>query len=652
MTSLGEFAILLALGVAVFGFLAPLLGAMRGQRALLESARNSQKMLAGLLTFAAIALLYALISDDFSIEYVAAYSSSSTPFIYKLTAFWGGQKGSLLLWVWLLSIFGYMVVSQNRHKNQQIMPYVQVVINGTCVFFLALMVFATPVFERLLPPAADGQGLNPLLQNPGMVIHPTTLYLGFVGFTIPFSFALAALITGKLDDDWLLSIRRWTIFSWFFLTLGNLFGAQWAYVELGWGGFWAWDPVENASFMPWLTGTAFLHSVMIQEKRGMLKVWNIVLIILTFFLTIFGTFITRSGIVSSVHSFGVTTMGPYFFGFMGLSLFVSLYFLFIRLPLLKSRQELDNLLSRESGFLINNLLLVGIAFAVFWGTIFPFISEAVRGVKITVGPPFFNQVIAPLGLALVLVTGICPLISWRRATAKNLLVNFSYPFAGAVAVSVLLLALGMRNSYALISFSLSVFVIATILLEFFRGASARHRLTQESYLASFFNLARRNKRRYGGYIIHFGVILMVLGITGATVYKVEKEGSLSQGQTLTVNQYTVGYDGLTSWKESHREVVAATLSVYDGTRKVATLKPEKSFHKDQQEPTTEVAILTTFKEDLYAILAGWDGKGTAHFKFLVNPLVIWLWIGGGVITLGAIMCMWPDRRRKVKEAGR
>ncbi|MEE8448595.1 MAG: heme lyase CcmF/NrfE family subunit [Thermodesulfobacteriota bacterium] len=650
MTSLGEFTILLALVVAVFGFLAPILGARRGHQALLSSARNSQKVLAGLLTISVIVLVYAFLTDDFSIEYVASYSSRTTPFFYKITAFWAGQKGSLLLWVWLLSVFGYLTVWQNRHKNQQIMPYVQVVINGTCVFFLTLMVLVTPVFEKLVFPAADGQGLNPLLQNPGMVFHPTTLYLGFVGFTIPFSFALAALITGKLDDDWLISIRRWTIFSWFFLLVGNLLGAQWAYVELGWGGFWAWDPVENASFMPWLTGTAFLHSVMIQEKRGMLKVWNMALIILTFFLTIFGTFITRSGIVSSVHSFGVTTLGPYFFGFMGLTLFVSIYFLFIRLPLLKSKQELDGILSRESSFLLNNLLLVGIAFAVFWGTIFPFISEAVRGVKITVGPPFFNQVIAPLGLGLILVTGICPLISWRRATAKNLLINFSYPFAGAIAASVLFLALGMRNGYGIISFSLSVFVVTTILLEFLRGASARHRLTGESYLTSLFNLTRRNKRRYGGYIIHFGVILMVLGITGVMNFKVEKEASLRQGQTLTFNQYTVRYGGLTSWKEPHRDVVAATLNIYNGGKRVATLKPEKAFHKGQDQPTTEVAILSTFKEDFYAILAGWDDQGTAQFKFLINPLVIWLWIGGGVITLGAIMVMWPDRRRRIKEA--
>jgi cytochrome c-type biogenesis protein CcmF len=428
----GDFMVDLASGVLLFSFIlagyaayAAFMGGRWRSDQMIASAERSAVTLFVLSSLMMAALVVAFITRDFSLEYVAQYTNRTLPMFYTISAVWAGQSGSLLLWAWLLCLFAAIVVWQNRRKNRKLLPYVLGTILFTAFFFFGLMVYATSPFARLPQPAADGNGLNPMLQNPGMVMHPPTLYLGYVGFTVPFAFALAALLANRLDAQWIRSTRRWTLFSWLFLTLGNLFGAKWAYVELGWGGYWAWDPVENASLMPWLTGTAFLHSVMIQEKRGMLKVWNLVLVILTFGLTIFGTFITRSGIISSVHSFGVSNLGPLFLIFLGAILLVALGLLWWRWPQLKSENQLEALVSRESSFLFNNLLLVGMAFAVFWGTIFPIISEAVRGVKITVGPPFFNQVNVPIGLALLALTGICPLIAWRKASERNLRRSFT-----------------------------------------------------------------------------------------------------------------------------------------------------------------------------------------------------------------------------------
>jgi cytochrome c-type biogenesis protein CcmF len=650
MVDIGYFSLLMAVIASAYSIFAAIAGARSGRGEFLRSSENSTFAVAGLLSIALLALLIAFLTNDFQVSYVANHSNRTLPVTYKISALWGGQEGSLLLWGWLLAIFSAVVSIQNRHQNRTLMPYVITALMSVELFFLILMTFVTSPFTRLDYVPADGRGLNALLQNPGMLFHPPTLFLGYVGFTVPFAFAIAALITGQLGDIWIRSTRRWTIFSWFFLVVGILLGAQWAYVELGWGGYWAWDPVENASLMPWLTGTAFLHSVMIQERKNMLKVWNIVLIVLTFLLSIFGTFITRSGIVSSVHSFGQSALGPFFLAFLGGIIFVSLLLIITRLPSLRSTNELDSLVSRESSFLFNNLILVGAAFSVFLGTVFPIISEAVRGVKITVGPPFFNQVNVPIGLMLLFLTGACPLIAWRKASGKNLSKNLLIPVFVAVAGCIGLIAAGIRHRYSLLSFTLVIFVLVTIVLEFVRGVRLRRKLKGENPVVALAKLIWRNKRRYGGYFVHVGIVLIFLGITGSAAFKVEREVRLSKGESVALRDYTITYESLVQYPTANKEIIAATLSVYQNGQRFGSLNPsiEKYSHGDMQT-ASEVAIRTTLKEDLYAILAGYEPEGrSATFKLIINPLVVWIWIGGLVLSLGTIVIMLPDRREKKK----
>jgi len=650
MVEIGYFSLIFALMFTAYSGLSSIFG-VKGQRGeLVASSENAAIAVWGFLTLASVALIYALVSRDFQVEYVAKYTNSALPLVYTLTAFYAGQEGSLLLWAWLLSLFSSIVIWQNREKNRDLLPYVTPVLMAITFFFLLLLVFVTNPFKTLLTTPPDGQGLNPLLQNPGMIFHPTTLFLGYVGFAVPYAFAMAALITGQLGEVWIKTTRRWTLISWFFLTLGNLLGAQWAYVELGWGGYWAWDPVENASFLPWLVATAYLHSVMIQEKRGMLKVWNVLLITFTFLLTIFGTFITRSGIISSVHTFGQSSLGWIFLVFLGITILVSFNFLMNRLPQLRSRNELDSLLSRESSFLYNNLLLVGIAFATLWGTIFPIISEAVRGVKITVGPPFFNKVNTPIGLALLGLTGLCPLIAWRKASAENLRRNFFLPFLVAIVGGIVLYVSGIRQLYPFLSFTISLFVITTISLDFYRGGKARKEITGGGFPSAFWALMTRNKRHYGGYIVHLGIVLVFVGITGGA-FKMEKQITVDRGDSFKVKNYTIRYDSLSRYPTANKEVVAATLSVFNAGKRIALLTPEKNHHRGHDQPATEVAIHSTLKEDLYVILAGYEGE-IATFKVLVNPLVVWIWIGGGVMGLGTIVALFPDRRRRSRIASK
>src|SRR5437870_3143793 len=464
MPEVGRLAVCLALLFAAYGVLAGVAGGLGRRAPLVRSAEHAAYAVFGLVVIATAILLRALLRPDFTLEYVAAYSSSTLPTQYTIAALCGGQKGSLLFWSLLLTLFTTVVQVQNRERNRVLMPFVTATLMTVAVFFLSLLVFVTDPFERLAVAAREGADLNPLLQNYWMMIHPPSLYTGYVSASVPFAFAIAALATGQLGDQWTRSVRRWALFSWAFLSLGNLLGARWAYEVLGWGGYWAWDPVENAAFMPWLVSTAYLHSVMIQEKRDMLRVWNVVLVLLTFALTIFGTFLTRSGVVSSVHSFTQSGLGPFFIGFLVAVITISIGLLVWRRPLLRSENEIDSFLSREAAFLFNNLLLVGIAFATFWGTVFPVISEAVRGIKITVGPPFFNKVNAPLGLALLFMTGVGPVIAWRRASARNLRRSFTTPLAIGFAAGVLLFAAGVRHYYAIVCFSLATFVLTTIVL--------------------------------------------------------------------------------------------------------------------------------------------------------------------------------------------
>jgi len=643
MPEIGYYSVLTAFFLSGYSALIAFFGIRGRKGGLVASAENAAYAVFGFLTIASIILIYALVTRDFQVEYVARYTSNGLPMTYTIAAFYAGQKGSLLLWGWLLSIFAAIVTFQNRKKNRELLPYVLTVLMTVTMFFTFLMVFVTNPFETFNYRPPDGQGLNPLLQNPGMLFHPPTLFIGYVGLTVPFGFAIAALITGQLDAVWIKTTRKWTIVSWFFLTVGNILGMEWAYVELGWGGYWAWDPVENASFMPWIIATAYLHSVMIQEKRGMLKVWNIVLIIFSFLMTLFGTFITRSGLIASVHSFGESSLGWIFLIFLIASLVISLTLLILRLPQLKSKNQLDSFLSKESSFLYNNLLLVGIAFTVLWGTLFPIISEAIRGVKITVGPPFFNAVITPIGLGLLFLMGICPLIAWRRSSVSNFFKKFFIPSTAAAAGAVVLFIFGIRSFYTLISYALCIFVLITLFLEFFYGTRTRHSVFKEGYHKALWNLVVRNKRRYGGYVVHFGVVLVFISLS-ANTFNLEKQITLKKGESFNFKEYKIRYDSIVDYPTATKHVVAATLSLFNDGQKVAVLVPEKTLFKSQEQPTTEVAIHTTLKEDLYVILAGY-GEDWITLKVLINPLVVWLWIGGVVMGLGTLIVMLPDRRR-------
>jgi cytochrome c-type biogenesis protein CcmF len=531
------------------------------------------------------------------------------------------------------------------------MPYVGAVTSAVIGFFVCTMLFASNPFERLPFTPADGRGLNPQLQNPGMMIHPPMLYLGYISITIPFAFAIAALLSRGLDSGWIHAIRKWTLVSWLFLSIGITLGMWWAYVELGWGGYWAWDPVENASLLPWLTMTAFLHSVMIQEKRGMLKRWNLGLILGTFLLSIFGTFITRSGVIASVHSFTQSNVGYFFLGFLVVCGILSFTLLYTRWPTLRAEVQLESVVSREAAFLFNNLLLVGVAFSVLWGTLFPILSELVRGSKITVGPPFFNRVNVPLGLLLLALTGVGPLIAWRKASTSNLRRQFTGPVAAGVITAVGLLAAGVRGLYPVMALSLAGFVAGTIAQEFYRGVRARRRMHGESAPVAFGRLVARNRRRYGGYLVHAGVLIYFVAFSGMA-FKREIEATLKPGDSATLKSpfghtYTFTHVGVSQFEALNRIVSAATVQVAKDGKPQGLMSSEKrqhvdSFRRPTFEPSTEVAIRSNLQEDVYITYAGSiGGTEEAVYRFTINPLVWWVWFGGFVLAFGGLVTMWP-----------
>jgi len=620
MTILGQLALWIALLVSAWGTFVGFYGGMTRRHELIASARRATYVLCGLAAVASAGLLVAILKHDFNVAYVASYTSRDLPTVYLLSAFYGGQSGSMLFWVLVLSIFAALAQWLTSRKYEHLLPYVAGVTSAVTLFFVATMLFSANPFARLPFTPADGQGLNPQRQTPGMVVHPPMLYLGYISITIPFAFAVAALMSKRLDTGWLHAIRKWTIVSWLFLSIGITLGMWWAYVELGWGGFWAWDPVENASFLPWLTMTAFLHSVMIQEKRGMLKKWNMVLISLSFFLSIFGTFITRSGVISSVHSFAQSSVGYYFLGGLIALVLGMGWLLYTRLPMLRSESHLESMVSREASFLFNNLILVGIAFSVLWGTIFPVISEIVRGHQVTVGPPFFNQVNIPLGLALLALTGIGPLIAWRKASVGNLRRQFAVPVVlGGVAAAVIT-ALGMGNFYAILTISLAAFVTATIVQEFVRGVGARHRLHGENPVQAFVRLVGRNRRRYGGYVVHLGIVTYFVAFTGQA-FKVDREASLKPGESVEVQSpwghtYTFTHLGVSQYDQLNRLVSAASVEVDKDGKRIGVMSSEKRQHftcavptrpcPDQMrqksfEPSTEASIRSNLQEDIYIV---------------------------------------------------
>jgi cytochrome c-type biogenesis protein CcmF len=655
MPEIGRLAVCLALLFAAYSVGAGIVGALRRRESLIRSSEHAAYAVFGLVVVATLVLLRALLQHDFSLEYVAAYSSSTLPAHYTVAALWGGQKGSLLFWSFMLTLFSTVVLLQNRERNRILMPWVTATLMTTAFFFLALITFITDPFERLPVPAREGADLNPLLQNYWMMIHPPSLYTGYVSAAVPFAFAIAALASGRLGDQWIRTVRRWALFSWAFLSLGNLLGARWAYEVLGWGGYWAWDPVENAAFMPWLVSTAYLHSVMIQEKKDMLRIWNMVLVLLTFALTIFGTFLTRSGVISSVHSFTQSGLGPFFIGFLLVVLVVSGGLLAYRVPELRTSATVESFLSRESAFLFNNLVLVGIAFAVFWGTVFPVLSEWVRGVKITVGPPFFNRVNAPLGLALLFLAGVGPVIAWRRASPRNLRRAFAVPVGVGLGAGIVLALAGMPLGYAHATFALSCFVLATVGQEFWRGVRARQAMLHESAPRALGRLVEKNRRRYGGYIIHVGIVSIFVGIAASSAFRIEAQQTLKAGESMQAGAFTLRYERIASEENAHLSRLSAVITVSRNGEPLGTLAPEKRFYKKPQQPTTEVAMRSTLTEDLYLVLGSYDApSGLVTILAYVNPLVAWLWIGGFIMGLGTIITMWPsaaERRVPAYEMG-
>lgn len=649
IATLGRFSLWLALAIAVYGAVVSILGARRQRASLIESGQGAVVSVFGLSTFAVLLMEAGLVGRDFSLEYVARNGSIDTPLFFEIIALWGALEGSILLWIWLLALMSLIAVWLERKRQRELIPYVTAVLLCISAFFLFLGAFSASPFTTIFPPPPDGRGPNPLLQNhPLMAVHPPGLYAGYVGWSIPYAFGMAALITGRLGETWIRTVRRWSLTSWGFLTIGIIVGGRWSYAVLGWGGYWAWDPVENASLLPWLTGTAFLHTVMIQERRKMLKFWNVALVILTFALTIFGTFLTRSGILSSVHAFSNSSVGPLFLIFIGVILLISFALLVYRSDRLQAEGDLDSLVSRESAFLVNNLLLLGFAFSVLLGTLFPLLSEAVRGVKVSVGEPFFNTVNIPIGLALIFLMAIGPLIAWRHASLESLRRTFAVPLYLALLGTGISWFFGVRGLYPLLAFALSLFTVTTVFQEFGRGVIARRRNTGEGYLMALSKLTSRGRRRYGGLIVHLGVAFLVVGITASSFFKLEQEVTLKQGESLQLGRYQVRFDELSAWQEPHRFVVQGNFTIFNANQKVGEMRPAKRFYPSEQQPIGTVDIRSTMREDLYLVLSSFTQDGTsATVKALVRPLVMWIWVGGWVMVLGSLIAIWPDRRRAV-----
>jgi cytochrome c-type biogenesis protein CcmF len=646
MSSLGSFLLLATFVVCSYAAVISVVGARRQSRRLIESGVGAFYLVAALMAVASAVMINAFLTDDFTIKYVEHYSESAQPLFYKITSYWGGLDGSIMFWVFLLSVFGTCAVYTNRERHRELIPYVVATIAVVEMFFLFLMVVhKNPFTTFLTPPPTDGKGLNPLLQNYWMAIHPPSLYTGFVGMTIPFAFGLAALITGHLDDSWLRAVRRWTMVSWLFLSFGLTLGMIWAYEVLGWGGYWGWDPVENAGLLPWFTATAFLHSVMVQERRSMLRVWNVVLVIMTFFLTIFGTFMTRSGVVQSVHAFGEDPiLARLFIGFMVVIATFSFGLVIYRLPLLRARNELDSWVSREAAFLVNNWILLFSAMFILFATMFPTLSEAVTGNRIAVAQPFFNKWMLPIGFILLFLTGVGPLLAWRKSAISNLRDSFLFPVACGIVTAAALGALGFRVWVSGLCFALCAFVAGTILQEFWRGANVRRRATGTDVFTALVGLVGRNKRRYGGYIVHVGIVLIFLGFAG-NGYKSDQQLLLKPAQQAAVGEYTVRNDGIKLTDDGQRQVLTGTIAVFKGGKQIDTMYPAKSsFHKHEQEPArTDVAIRRTPAEDFYIVMAAVDlATQTMSLEIHINPLVNWIWMGFGVLAFGTGIALLPE----------
>ncbi|MGH2583077.1 MAG: heme lyase CcmF/NrfE family subunit [Anaerolineales bacterium] len=664
VVELGFFALLTAFLLTLYAVFAAVWGQRRSRSQWVASARAATILCFPLLSISALTLIYSLVTLDLNLEYVASVTSRSMPLYLRATALWGGQAGSLLFWSWLMSAFAAAVMLRDWRRDRDMQPWVIAVCVLTLGFFLLLIIFFENPFTRLWqgvtgtvwtamwqPPGAtaffpvDGNGLNPLLRHPGMIIHPPMLYLGFVSFVVPFAFAIAALIAGRTDDRWIRITRRWTLWAWLFLALGLLLGSRWAYDVLGWGGYWGWDPVEIAAFMPWLTGTAFLHSVMIQEKRGLFKHWNVLLIILTYDLVIFGTFLTRSGVLTSVHAFAQSAIGPLFFTFISLTLIASLALLTRRWNALKSGAEMTSLLSREALFLLNNFLFISILVICFIGVIFPLVSEALTGQTVTVGPIFYERATGPIWAALLLLMGVAPLSAWRASTARTLGRAMWKPLIAALALLAALVIGGMRQPGALFAIWLCAFVFFVTLYEFWRGANARRATRGENLFVALWGLLGRNRRRYGGYIIHIGVILIAIGIIGIEFLQQETQATVSAGESLQLGEYSLEYVSLAEFQAADGRLVdRAVVNIYKNGAFLAELHPRRDYYYESQQAMTIPGMYSTLENDVYVLLVAWEpvSARSATFKLEINPLVNWLWLGGLVFVAGTLVAAWPE----------
>jgi cytochrome c-type biogenesis protein CcmF len=651
METLGAFSVLIAFLLAIYALVGSVVGAAKKNAYLVTSARRAVYGVFFLLTVASGILVYALMTSDFRFAYVAARSNRAMPAVYKFAAWWGGQEGSLLLWSWLLSLYAAVVAFTNRKKFREMMPWVTATLMFTQIFFLTLNAFVEPPFQMLamgkgVTAVQDGQGLNPLLQYWTMAIHPPTLYLGYVGFIVPFAFAMGSLITKQPGEQWIATTRRWTLITWGFQSVGILLGAGWAYAVLGWGGYWGWDPVENASLLPWITGTAFLHSVMMQEKKGMMKVWNMVLVSSTFFLCIFGTFLTRSGVVSSVHAFAQSSLGSWFLAFLSLHILITAWLILQRLDYLKSEAHLESVLSRESSFLFNNVILLASCFAVLWGTMFPVITEAVMGEKVTVSAPYFNKVNVPIGLFLLFLTGVGPLIAWRRSSWESLKKAFRWPTLLMVLTMAGLAAAGVRHLYALISFGLCAFVTGTIVMEFFKGARAIAVRDQMNPVMAMVELTHRNTRRYGGYLVHMGIVLMFIGFTGAAFNR-DTTVEVAINEKIDIGRYHLEVKKIEDGGNANYQWQRATVAAYRDGAFLGELKPERRVYLASEQPTSEVAIRRRLNEDLYLNFASvsQNDPNKAIIQAYVFPLVSWIWVGFWVLMAGTLICLVPSKQK-------
>lgn len=682
LAEFGYGVLLVSFVVTIYSGIAAFYGVRSKSSALVESARRAQLLTFPLLTISSITLIYLLVNNHFEVSFVYEVTSRSMPTYLKVTAWWGGQAGSLVFWSWLLAVFTSAVTLRKWDRDAEFLPWVIVISSITLTFFLGMIVVFENPFTRfwlsngevvpsMFRPSAnatiftpnDGQGLNPLLRHPGMIIHPPMLYLGFVAYVIPYAFAMAALITGRTDDRWTRITRRWSLWAWLFLSLGLVLGGRWAYDVLGWGGYWGWDPVEIAAFMPWLTGTALLHSVMIQEKRGMLKHWNMILVILTYSLVIFGTFLTRSGVLSSVHSFANSPIGPFFMGFVTLTLVSSVALLIWRWPELKGETEMKSMLSREALFLLNNLLFMSILVVCFWGVIYPLISELATGQKVTVGPPYYERATGPLFAGLLFLMAIAPLSAWGHSTFQTLGRAIWKSALAALVVTGFLFATYTQNAYALIGFFLVALVLFATAHEFWRGARARQKAQGENIFAALRRLMGRNRRRYGGYIIHISMALMAIGILGIEIFQTETQGTVASGEKIAIGDYVVEYRELASWDSPGEGVnyTRAVVDIYENGIYLGQLYPRIDFYYDSQQNMTIPGQRSTFRDDLYILLVDWQPVSSigATFKIYVNPLVNWMWIGSITFLFGLIYAAWPDRdpadapaRRKVTAGNR